>query len=98
VPSNDGLIVGHKLAYSVSNQAPAGHIAAIRFEKDLSSGVVLAHLNNEQYPLRNPSTVDFVDHKKLMYVLARDFNNPLQPVALQRIDIPGKKELEDEAE
>jgi outer membrane protein assembly factor BamB len=96
VPSNDGLIIGHKIAYSVSNQAPAGYIAAIRFEKDLSSGVVLAHLNSAQYPLRNPSTIDFVDHKKLMYVLARDANNPTQPVALQRIDIPRNKELEDD--
>jgi outer membrane protein assembly factor BamB len=93
VPTNDGMIVGGKIVYSVSNQT-AGYIAAIRMEKDLSSGEVVAHLNSAEFPLRNPSTTDWVDHH-LVYILARDNNNPAAPVALTRVDIPNINGQED---
>ena len=94
VPTNDGFVIAHnKLAFSVSNQT-AGYIAAIRFAKDIGSGTVLAHLGNPDFPLQNPSTVDFVDGERQLYVLARDRNNPTLPVGLTRIDVPKNKDLE----
>ena len=93
VPSNDGLIIGHDKAVLSVSDPTTGYLAEIRFAKDLGSGTVLAHLSSPGFPLRNPSTVEFVDGESAIYVLARDTNNPTLPVGLTRIDVPKTKDL-----
>ena len=95
VRGNDGMIRSGKMVYVVAGTD--SWISAIRFEKDLSSGTVLAHLGTDgEHPLRGPQTMDFADGKRLIYVLARDGSVPTSNLSgLTRVDVPKTHDLED---
>jgi hypothetical protein len=94
VRGNDGMIRSGKMVYVVAGTD--SWISAIRPEKDLSSGTVLAHLGSDEHPLRGPQTMDFADGKKLIYVLARDGSVPTSNLSgLTRVEVPKTHDLED---
>lgn len=94
VRGNDGMIRRGKMVYVVAGSD--NWISAIKFEKDLSSGTVLAHLGSDEHPLRGPQTMDFVDGKRLIYVLARDGSTTSNSSGLTRVEVPKNHELEEE--
>jgi len=69
VPRGDGLILHGSTLYVVQNM-PAGDIAVVELDPDLSFGEVIRRINSADDPLVSPATADRFG--RLIYVVRRD--------------------------